>query len=565
MFNLQRFLQKKPEHPMANVREARRALAELPVNDPFKSLEEISFWLQSMLDLDSLKLVDRIAVTRLLDEAAQPFQRSLSRDYLAATRMNKIQENRLWGLSFEFWRRLAAAYFICIEGVERSAKGAGRGTEELAGLTVRALKALAAQIKLLHLRYRPVDGRTWSDVIKLYMLAEGKLFVRELVMASHSNQTHTSVQQELLKILMLEAAAPDRLVPAQIELAERLAGQFASSFVMDEEPQGCTHYFDLSACKAPTRLLPGTRTHSVMRFFGVGSALHKLEETMRQVKLSVVPQELDVGEHGGRKDELLDLLSQLLQSWSATPPQRKYVRKAAVSRLNVVNGFSEIRRRVAGTEKIVASSAIDNKDMLYQERLDLRLYGFVTEKTRQMMAEAATRSVAVTQGEDATESWIMENISESGFGAVIPELAQDWVKVGTLLALRPENGGEWNVGIVRRLTRTPQMKVYVGIQVLAHEPVSVRLHPVGVKLSVWENVAEIQAQEFLTALLLPQSVYCLEENCLLLEQGSYEVNREYEMIARGEKSRLRLTSLFEQGEDFERVGFAVAEKKARKQ
>lgn len=285
---------------------------------------------------------------------------------------------------------------------------------------------------------------------------------------------------------------------------------------------------------------------------------------MRQVKLSVVPQELDVGVHG-RKDELLDLLTQLLQSWSATPPQRKYARKAAVSRLNVVNGFSEIRRRVAGTEKIVATSAIDNKDMLYQERLDLRLYGFVTEKTRQMMSEAATRQAVSMPEEDATESWIMENISESGFGAIIPELAQDWVKVGALLALRPEHGTEWNVGVVRRLTRTPQMKVYVGIQVLAHEPLSVRLHPIGAKLSVWENVAEIHTQEFLTALLLPQSVYCLEESCLLLEQGSYELGREYEMIVRGEKSRLRLTGMFEQGEDFDRVGFAVAEMRAHKQ
>lgn len=549
---------------MASVHEARKALADLPGNDPVKSLEEISFWLQSMLDLESVKLVDRIAVTRFLDEAAQPFQRSLSRDYLAATRMNKSQENRLWGLSSEFWRRLAAAYFVCIESLEKDAKSAGLATGELAGLTVRALRALAAQIKLLHLRYRPVDERTWSDVIKLYMLAEGKSFVRELVTTSQFTQTPTSVQQEILKILMLEAAAPDRLMPAQIELAERLVGQFASSFVLSEELQGCTYYFDLSARKAPVRLQPGTRIHSVMRFFGAGSALQKLEETMRQVKLSVVPQELDVG-MPGRKDDLLDLLAQLLQSWSATPPQRKYARKAAVSRLNVVNGFSEIRRRVAGTEKIVATSAIDNKDMLYQERLDLRLYGFVTEKTRQMMAEAATRPAVSMPEEDTTESWIMENISESGFGAIIPELAQDWVKVGALLALCPEHGTEWNVGVVRRLTRTPQMKVYVGIQVLAHEPLSVRLHPIGAKLSVWENVAEIHTQEFLTALLLPQSVYCLEESCLLLEPGSYELGREYEMIVRGEKSRLRLTGMFEQGEDFDRVGFAVAEMRAHKQ
>ena len=181
------------------------------------------------------------------------------------------------------------------------------------------------------------------------------------------------------------------------------------------------------------------------------------------------------------------------------------------------------------------------------------------------MEEGETGGEVSMPEEDTTESWIMENISESGFGAIIPELPQDWVKVGTLLALRPENGGEWNVGVVRRLTRTPQMKVYVGIQVLAHEPLSVRLHPIGAKLSVWENVAEIHTQEFLTALLLPQSVYCLEESFLLLEQGSYDLGREYEMIVRGEKSRLRLTGMFEQGEDFDRVGFALAEMRAHKQ
>jgi hypothetical protein len=563
MINLRRFLQKKPDHPMADVREARKTIAELPVDDSFKSLEEISFWLQSLYDLESAKSADRIAVAKLLDETAQPFQRALSRDYLAATRMNKAQESRLWGVSFEYWRRLAAVYFVCIENIDRGARGAEQLTGKLPDLTIRALRALASQIKLLHLRYRPVDERTWSDVIKLYMLAEGKLFVRELVAAAPLYQTPTSVQQEILKILMLEAAAPDRLAPAQIELAEGLVGQFASSFVMAEEPQDCTYYFDLSARKAPARLQPGTRTHSVMRFFGAGSALPKLEETLRQIKLSIVPQELDVDDPG-RKDELLDLLSQLLQSWSATPPQRKYARKTVVSRLNVVNGFSEIRRRVAGTERIVPNSRIDNTDMLYQERLDLRLYGFVTEKTRQMMVDAATRAVEVKPEEDITESWVMENISESGFGAIIPELAQDWVKVGSLLALRPENGAEWRVGVVRRLSRTPQLKVYVGIQVLAHEPVSVRLRPIGTKHSVWENVAEIQAQAFLTAVLLPQSVYCLEESCLLLEPGNYESNRDYELIMRGEKSRVRLTTVFEQGEDFERTGFALVERRARK-
>jgi hypothetical protein len=220
--------------------------------------------------------------------------------------------------------------------------------------------------------------------------------------------------------------------------------------------------------------------------------------------------------------------------------------------------MAEIRRRVAGVETQAAASPAENKDIVYQERLDLKLYGFVTEKTRQLMAEAAARAAAAVPEEEETESWVMENISECGFGAVIPEVAGDWVKVGTLLGLRPEGGKQWSVGVVRRLTRTPQLKVYVGIQTLVHEPVSVRLRPVGFKVSVWEKVAEVEVHEFVTAMLVPKSGNCLEETCLLLEPGSFQANRNYEMVAHGEKSRVRLTMLLEQGDDFERVAFSIA-------
>lgn len=558
MFDLKRLLHKKADHPMANLHEARKALAELPVNDAFKALEEISFWIESMREAEIESLAERAAVIKLLDETAQPFQRNLVRDYLAATRMNKAQESRYWMTLFEFWKRLATGYFICIDGADKGGKGAEQVRQDLPLLTVRAMHALAGQIKLMHLRYRPIEERTWSDVIKLYNLAEGKLFMRSLVAAYPSSETATNAQQALLKILMLEAAAPDRLVPPQIELAERLVNQFASSFVLAEQPTGCAYLFDLAARKPPARLLPGVHTHSMMRFFGAGSVLPKLEDTMRQVKLSAVPQDLAVDE-ASHKDELLDLLTQLLQAWSATPPQRKHTRKTVVSRLNVVHGIAEIRRRIVGMDSKVAIHSVENKDMLYQERLDLRLYGFVTEKTQQMLAEAAVRAAAAVPEEGETESWVMENISACGFGAVIAEVTEDWVKVGSLLGLRPEAGSQWSVGVVRRLSRTPQMQIYVGVQTLAQEPVSVRLRPIGFKVSVWEKVAEVEVHDFITALLLPKATHCVEETCLLLEPGTFAANKEFELMMHGEKSRIRLNALLEQGSDFERASFILVE------
>ena len=70
----------------------------------------------------------------------------------------------------------------------------------------------------------------------------------------------------------------------------------------------------------------------------------------------------------------------------------------------------------------------------------------------------------------ASESWIVENVSAGGFGAVVPQIKGDWLKVGTLLAMQPEGGTNWLVGIVRRVSKTGNQQARVGIQTLSRTP-----------------------------------------------------------------------------------------------
>ena len=44
MINL--FGTRKPDHPMAGIKEARKILAELPANDALKCAEELTHWLE---------------------------------------------------------------------------------------------------------------------------------------------------------------------------------------------------------------------------------------------------------------------------------------------------------------------------------------------------------------------------------------------------------------------------------------------------------------------------------------------------------------------------------------
>jgi hypothetical protein len=74
----------------------------------------------------------------------------------------------------------------------------------------------------------------------------------------------------------------------------------------------------------------------------------------------------------------------------------------------------------------------------------------------------------------SAESWIVENVSAGGFGARVMQCKGDWLKVGALLAMQPEGGTNWVIGIVRRLNRLASQEARLGIQSLSRQPVPAR-------------------------------------------------------------------------------------------
>lgn len=68
MFNL---FDKKPDHPLYDLTQAKQLLAELPRDDARKSLGEITGWLDSIKSADGFSPGLRSSTIMLLDEAAQ--------------------------------------------------------------------------------------------------------------------------------------------------------------------------------------------------------------------------------------------------------------------------------------------------------------------------------------------------------------------------------------------------------------------------------------------------------------------------------------------------------------
>ncbi|HMH18408.1 MAG TPA: hypothetical protein VK572_09725, partial [Burkholderiales bacterium] len=245
----------KSDHPMADAKEARKILDAIPATDPFKAVEDLNHWLESVRSWENFKPEHRAQIVQMVDDATQTHLRKLQREYLSSARLTKSQENRLWAAIRESYRQSVIALATCIDYYATGQKGWEDLKQSMPLLTVRALRALAAQMKWQYLRYRPTDGPLWEMIAKIYALAENRKYAQAKVVAYPGLPGETSAEQELLKLLTLAASSPDSLLPVEIDLAERLIAHLAGSFKLAGSPQPDTVYcFDLANREPPVRL-----------------------------------------------------------------------------------------------------------------------------------------------------------------------------------------------------------------------------------------------------------------------------------------------------------------------
>ena len=149
-------------------------------------------------------------------------------------------------------------------------------------------------------------------------------------------------------------------------------------------------------------------------------ALIQKTEAMRDLPPSGVLQDPEAA---------LEVLKHLAMLWSPEPPERRHTRHSVKSR---AHHRARLRRRA-----------------------------------RRRSAAAPDRSTSTRR---RAESWVVENVSAGGFGAIVPQVKTDWLHVGTLLAMQPDGGTNWIVGTVRRVSRTTPNEARVGIETLSRAP-----------------------------------------------------------------------------------------------
>lgn len=542
MIGFRRFFSKSSAHPFANDEQVTTLIAELPASDPVETLHDVTHWL--MLLAREEKVKNRSTKLFRIDQAAQTAERKLRQQYIEASRLHKSIEERIWNAAFDFLEATVNAHLRCI--LEYRAEKRARNDAELAAMAVRAIRRLDLQAHWIHLRYLPLPESFWEQAYALIKIAEEDELLRTPVNINPATGTQTTFIQETLKLLMMSVTEPRRLTKNQIALARHLTNNLAQEFVWEDMP-GSTVVFhiDFSKREVPARLTQTSERHFMARCFGAGGAVHKLVTGLKQVEQGAMPTILALSDASSyRRADLAEVLARLAQAWSSARPQaehqhfdkRLFERKPFFIHICVIHGFNSLHAKMAATR---AETPVAEKgprlSIAYDEQLDMHLFGYITERTRDQQRRMDGRKHE-NDGTEICESWIVQDVSETGFGVKIKTSPEDWIKRNALIGVH-YGTSEYQIGIIRRVASESVENTEIGIQLLSRRPQAISMRPQDSQLSVWETAADTRTYYDTPAILLPGEPPLHDEECLLLAANSYQLHKIYELFI-GERKRL---------------------------
>jgi hypothetical protein len=159
------------------------------------------------------------------------------------------------------------------------------------------------------------------------------------------------------------------------------------------------------------------------------------------------------------------------------------------------------------------------------------------------MLEVLQPKASLDFADSRYESWIVENVSVGGFGALVPQVRGDWLRIGCLIAMQPEGGKNWLVGVVRRLSRPTLEQAAVGIQTLARTASAVELR------IQTGNLTSLDTEQGILLDPTPAG----GEVQLLVRQGVNAPGQTFVLEGSGRRTILLPAGVAERGQDYELI------------
>lgn len=538
---------KQSNDPLTSLRAATQWIDQLPVGDAFKCQDTILRQIKRLNEQAAPAPRDGLAILMLLDERARDLQETLVTQYLRNPRMARPQESRLWHAVYALYWETARGYHATALRMARAPDKHGDAALT-ARIVLRAIRTVGQLLKWRAIRYLPAGDKLWLRLHSLYQIAEESGFQHTRMQAYADDPCEGSCESSYLHILMLQLAHSGSLYPRQIDLLDHWLlnwhGELRFAARCDPDAQQFT--INLAADHGPRRARAQNAAPTA-RCWNTASLMSRLADVQAALQQSQPPATLGLGEHT-RTAESLELLGYLQQQWApvAAREQRRAPREAVKRLIDVAHGLPAIVNQFK-TGDSGSNDSPYGSTLNYRESDELAIYGFVTDRTRGDTSLMKPPSKEL--GADV-ERWVMHDESECGYGAFVEVRDMDWLRVGTLLAVKHHDKDTWKAGIVRRLARHSDDLLSVGIETLPQKPVLVMLYtttPPSYTVNGFDNSGGS----------LPHASLWLEgheePDSVIVDPVHYAPGKIYRLAGIADRSHISLGSPIERSEGWMRV------------
>src|SRR5205823_9672076 len=345
----------------------------------------------------------------------------------------------------------------------------GRWQQLLPELVCRQIVHLGRDAKARLYRYESWIPGKWAELHQLFALAAARQFERspvELV----GDRPPTTIEHQYLMIVVLQLIDTGNLTPRQLEHVWSELDGWCASLRLSLEPKTVTSFFvDLTSRDGLKRRTTGALEGSVL--FVDTQPLHAV---LAHQQLSL-EQAIRTKPRSDETTRLSELLCLLRRFTAKVDPELRLLarhgdRAIADGDVDAIVGLSKIAGYLREEDRDPDFQLYAGKS--FGGTLELAVFGRIRNDSDRRVELARHR---LSQYVAAGGPWEIKDVSLTGFRLMAPMKAASDLPIGTLVAIRPQSGSQWTLGIVRRMRRHTSERTEIGLEIVVSTLVGVDL------------------------------------------------------------------------------------------
>ena len=440
--------------PLRNPTQAGRWIARLPIGDVLE-IQRQSLELLANFPIGGGEVTaPQLEALLKLDARLEPIVKDLTRQYTINYQKSSTVESRLWHAVFDLVKGFIGAYSAALQS----------GFTHAENRRWRAILPWAL-VRLVH--YRGLDGKyrlfryshwipaQWREFHEAYELARSRSWHREQLVfgAGKFAKPGVCVEQVYLDMLLLMRLDSGNFTPDQVEWVGTQLEDWAPSLTLSSAAADSAGFFvDLTGAQGLRRRDKPIVGGHVM-YVDTGPVYSRIVERLRWLP-ETDDEKLAAGDLPAREQRLLLMRLAALYGPEALAHAPRAARHSADEHVRVVSGLHALTRAVAEIDRLPDA---------------VRTPGVLASFDEATLINPGINPASIERRVRGTR-WKMVDRSESGCRLMAPAKEAP-AKLGELLAI--EDGGNWILGVVRRMQRQQVDEMTVGVEIIARRLVRV--------------------------------------------------------------------------------------------